>query len=88
MVACDHLATYGYYMPTTTDTSRNIAAHVSAALSTAGIPQRDAASRTGLPMSTLSRRLTGNSPFTVTELDLIAGLLGCTVSDLVTQAAA
>jgi transcriptional regulator with XRE-family HTH domain len=70
-------------MATTTNTSRNIAAHVSAALSTARIAQRDAASRTGIPITTLSRRLTGNSPFTVTELDLIAQLLGVTVSDLI-----
>jgi len=75
-------------MATTTDTSRNIAANVSSALTTAGIPQRDAAKRTGIPLTTLSRRLTGNSPFTIVELDLIAGLLGVTVSDLIAQAAA
>ena len=75
-------------MATTTETSRSIAANVSAALTTAGIPQRDAASRTGIPLTTLSRRLTGNSPFTIVELDLIAGILGVTVSDLIAQAAA
>lgn len=75
-------------MNPTTDTSRGIARTVSTALSTAGIAQRDAAARTGIPLSTLSRRLTGNSPFTVVELDLLANILGVTVSDLVTRAAA
>lgn len=75
-------------MATTTDTSKGIARAVSAALRDASIAQRDAAARTGIPLSTLSRRLTGNSPFTVTELDLLAGLVGCTVSDFVAQAAA
>jgi len=75
-------------MATNTDTSRTIAALVSAALREAGIPQRDAASRTGIPITTLSRRLTGNSPFNTDELDLIADLLGVTVSDLIAQAAA
>lgn len=68
-------------MATNTDTSRGLARTVSAALGGAGIAQRDAAARTGIPLSTLSRRLTGNSPFTVTELDLIADLLGVKVSD-------
>ena len=73
-------------MATNTDTSRGIARTVSAALTAAGIAQRDAAARTGIPLSTLSRRLTGNSPFLVTELELLAGLVGVTVSDLITAA--
>jgi transcriptional regulator with XRE-family HTH domain len=73
-------------MATNTDTSRSIARAVSTALSAAGIAQRDAAERTGIPISTLSRRLTGNSPFTVTELDLLANVLGCTVTELVAAA--
>jgi len=75
-------------MATNTDTSRSIAANVSAALSSAGIAQRDAATQTGIPLTTLSRRLTGNSPFTIVELDLIAGILGVTVSELIAKAAA
>lgn len=77
------MVTYGHCMATNTDTSRGVARNVSAALSAAGIAQRDAATQTGIPLTTLSRRLTGNSPFTVTELDLIAGILGVTVSDLI-----
>jgi transcriptional regulator with XRE-family HTH domain len=75
-------------MATNTDTSRGLARNVSAALSAAGIAQRDAAARTGIPLSTLSRRLTGNSPFNTDELALIADLLGVNVSDLFTRAAA
>ena len=75
-------------MATPTDTSRGIARSVSAALSAAGIAQRDAAARTGIPITTLSRRLTGNSPFNTTELALIADLLGVHVSDFLTEAAA
>jgi transcriptional regulator with XRE-family HTH domain len=74
-------------MATNTDTSRGLARNVSAALSAAGIAQRDAAARTGIPLSTLSRRLTGNSPFNTDELALIADLLGVNVSDLFTRAA-
>lgn len=75
-------------MATPTDTSRSIAAHVSAALSTAGIPQREVASRTGIPITTLSRRLTGHSPFNTNELALIADLLDTTVSRLIAPVAA
>lgn len=75
-------------MPTTTPTSRTIAANVSAALSTAGIAQRDAAARTGIPLATLSRRLTGHSPFNIAELDLLADLLGTNVAALIAQDAA
>lgn len=70
------------------DTSRGIAATVSAALREAGISQRDAAARTGIAINTLSRRLTGNSPFLVTELALIAELLGTTVPELISAKAA
>jgi len=68
---------------TPADTSRGIAATVSAALRDAGISQRDAAARTGIAINTLSRRLTGNSPFLVTELALIAELLDTTIEHLI-----
>jgi len=69
---------------TPADTSRGIAANVSAALRAASISQRDAAARTGIAINTLSRRLTGHSPFSVTELALLADILGTTVPNLVT----
>lgn len=64
------------------DTARGIARNVSAALRSADISQRDAAALTGIAINTLSRRLTGNSPFKVDELALIAEILGTTVHDL------
>ena len=71
-------------MATTHDTSLGIAATVSAALREAGISQRDAATRTGIPINTLSRRLTGYSPFLVTELAALADLLDVPLPQLLT----
>lgn len=67
-------------MRTQPHVNQRIAAAASAALKDAGISQRDAAARTGIPLATLSRRLTGQSPFIVTELELLAGLVGSTLS--------
>ena len=75
--------------PTTTDTTSGIARTVSAALREAGIAQRDAAARTGIPLSTLSRRLTGvGKAFDVAELEAIANICGVRVSDFFTSSAA
>lgn len=82
------MVTYSYCMATNTDTSKAVARAVSAALREAGIAQRDAASRTGIPTTTLSRRLTGHSPFNLNELELLANLTGRTVSDFVPRSAA
>lgn len=57
-------------------------------LEDAGISQRQAASQTGIPLTTLSRRLTGNSSFSVTELAALAGLFGIPVSRLAIEAEA
>ena len=62
-----------------TDTTKRIAATVTSALREAGIPQRDAAERTGLPLTTLKRRLTGRSAWRTNELEAIAALLDTTV---------
>lgn len=75
-------------MVTTTGTVQGMAQTVSQALSEAGIAQRDAAAQTGIPFTTLRRRLTGFSPFNMAELDLLAALLDTTVSDLVIRAEA
>ncbi len=72
-------------MSTSPDVSQGIAAAVSAALRDAGISQRDAAARTGIPLATLGRRLTGRSPFIVTELALLGELTGLTVTDLISR---
>lgn len=59
-----------------------IAEAVKIALADAGVSRRDAAALTGIPLTTLTRRLTGNSPFLSTELDRIASVAGTTVSAL------
>lgn len=67
-------------------TSRAIAEVVSQALTDSGKSLRDAATTTGIPLTTLSRRLTGNSSFTVDEVDALACLLGLSVSQLAAAA--
>lgn len=44
------------------------------------------AAATGIPRTTLKRRLAGNGPFTFDELEAIANHLGCKVSDFVLAA--
>lgn len=62
---------------------------VRAAIESAGLSEVEAARRAGISQSTLSRRLLGNQPgFTVTELSLLAAVLGTDVSSLVRQGAA
>jgi hypothetical protein len=61
---------------------------VAAALAAADISTVTAAEQTGIPRSTLSRRLTGNSPFTLVELELIESLLGVGVGHFVSVSAA
>lgn len=77
-----HVGTTVLRMDTPEQVSRALAETVSRRLSGAGISQRDAASRAGIALTTLSRRLTGTSPFLATELAALAGLLGTTVSNL------
>ena len=71
-------------MVTPDDTARGIARAVSEALREAGISQRDASAQTGIPLTTLTRRLTGKSPFLTTELAELASILGTTVTTLIT----
>lgn len=70
-------------MDTPDATARGIARAVSGSLRAAGISQRDASTRTGIPLTTLTRRLTGKSPFLITELAALASLTGTTVSALI-----
>jgi transcriptional regulator with XRE-family HTH domain len=69
-------------MVTPEQTSRALARAVAEALAEAGVSQRKAAEATGIPLTTLSRRLTGASPLLATELASLASLLGITVSAL------
>jgi transcriptional regulator with XRE-family HTH domain len=71
---------------TASETSREISATVATALKAAGITQRAAAARTGIPVSTLRRRLNGSSPFLVCELYELTELLGTSCSVIVARA--
>lgn len=62
------------------------AAAIKAALQGAGLSEAEAARRTGIPQTTLNRRLVGNPPgFSIAELSSLATLLGRDVSDLLRQ---
>lgn len=62
------------------------AAAVKAGLDRAGYSVNRAATLTGIPQSTLDRKILGNPPgFTVTELSLLASLLGVEASSLLRQ---
>lgn len=61
---------------------RSVASEVSAHMGRHGRMSAAQLSReTGLPYDTLARCLRGARPFTVEELEKIAGALGCLVSD-------
>ena len=66
--------------------SRSIGLVVNEALAEAGISQREASALTGIPLTTLNRRLNTQSPFLVTELESIATLLKTAVSTLFERA--
>lgn len=73
-------------MATPNDTSHRIARAVSAAIKRAGLSENAVATRSGIPQTTLNRRLAGISPLTVIELAAIAEVLGVTVAALITPA--
>ena len=63
-----------------------LAEAVKARLSDSGISMREASLRAGIPLTTLSRRLTGTSPFSADELASLARLLDTSVSGLAGEA--
>ena len=69
-------------------TAEAIAEVIASGLDAASISRRQAAAATGIPLTTLTRRLAGHSPFDVRELSALAELLGCPVSDITTEAEA
>jgi predicted transcriptional regulator len=75
-------------MDLTPDTTKAVATTVTRLLAEAGIPQREASARTGIPMTTLYRRLSGNAAFDVDELARIGRLLDVSVAAIVTHAEA
>lgn len=73
-------------MDTTETTVRAIAAAVCQALDEAGISRKAAVEATGIPLTTLQRRLTGHSPLRVDELAALASLAGTTVGAIMANA--
>lgn len=81
-----HIGTNVLHVEHPEQTARSLADVISHRLREADISQREAATRTGIPLTTLSRRLTGTSPLLVTELASLASLLGTSVSCLANEA--
>lgn len=73
-------------METPDQYSARLAEVVAQSIRAAGLSQRDIAARAGVPLVTLSRRLTGRSPFTVVEVAAIASVLGVSVVELALRA--
>lgn len=63
-----------------------VAREVTSLIESSGLSRREVSSRTGIPLTTLTRRLTGISPFSITELDALASVLDTTVLRLVNAA--
>ena len=73
-------------MASPNDTSLRIARAVSQAIKDAGLSENAVATRSGIPQSTLNRRLSGLTPLTVVELAAIAGVLDVSVARLIAPA--
>jgi transcriptional regulator with XRE-family HTH domain len=63
--------------------THRVASTIRAELARRRIPQTLVAERLNLSQATVSRRLTGEYPFDVDELEVIAELLGMTPSELI-----
>jgi hypothetical protein len=70
-------------MATKTPFPERVALSVDAAIGEAGETSTSIADATGIPRSTLRRRLLGSSPFTVAEIASIAHHLGTTPEILI-----
>lgn len=70
-----------------TTTAEKVAARVSQQIKDCGVQVTWLCERTGIPRSTMLRRLSGRSPFNLAELDLIATALRLPVTDLIGDAA-
>lgn len=64
------------------DITRGTAQAVTEALKNSGKSQLSLSDESGIPRTTLLRRLSGASPFTVAELQRIADVLGVSVVSL------
>lgn len=74
------------HMEPTWPTSTEVSETVKSAIKAAGLSQREVAERSGIPTTTLNRRLNTGSPFIYEELVAVARVIGRTVSDLIAEA--
>lgn len=81
------MVTYSACMVTPPST-RTVAQRVRDAMEQKSLTEKGLADVTGIPRTTLRRRLTGNSSFTLNELDAIARYLGLPLVDLLADEAA
>lgn len=80
------LVTTVIHMDTPESIARQVSAEIRAAMKLAGMSQRDMAAKTGIPLVTLGRRLTGGKPFDIAELAAVASTLNIGVVDLMLRA--
>lgn len=83
-----HVGTTVLHMEHWQSINAGLAGAVNARLGGAGMSMRQASDRTGIALTTLSRRLTGTSPFSADELAALAKLFDTTVSGLAEEAEA
>lgn len=60
-----------------------VAASVRQAIEASGLSKRQVAIRSGLAPTTLDRKISGRTDFTLSELHALSGALGVTVSSLI-----
>lgn len=75
---CHHMGTH--------QMAEEVARYVSQAIVTKGLTKQHIAEVTGIPYSTLSRKLLGRTEFTFTELALVADALNVSPSSLIPSA--
>lgn len=68
--------------------AETVPSRVAAAIKESGVTTVWLCAETGIPRSTMQRRLSGHSPFNLNELDVIAKALRLPVTALLPQAAA
>lgn len=73
--------------PTRARLADTVAANVRSSLILSGVSVKALAERTGIPRTTLLRRLDGHQPFTVAEVEAIAEVVGVLPESLMRGAA-
>ena len=73
------MGTSVFRMETPTEVQKGVALSAKKALKVAGVSQREAAAKTGIPLTTLTRKLGGHTPLNINEIAAIAQVTGFTV---------